>query len=126
LLVSWRARDIAAVVSSLAVLGACSPGGVSFKSDVEPILDKHCRQCHVPGGPGYTASGFDMSSYETFMKGGKFGSFVAPGDPLGSNLIWLVEGKADPTISMPHGGKKLSDGEIQVLRTWVQEGAKNN
>jgi hypothetical protein len=27
---------------------------------------------------------------------------------------------------MPHGGKKLSDGEIQVLRTWVQEGAKNN
>ena len=75
---------------------------------------------------GYAASGFDMSSYETFMKGGKFGTFIAPGDPLGSNLILLVEGKADPSIRMPHGRKKLGDREIEVLRTWVLEGAKNN
>ena len=49
---SWRVRDFAAVVSSLAVLSACSPSNVSFKSDVEPILDKYCRECHVPGGAG--------------------------------------------------------------------------
>lgn len=123
---SWRVRDFAAFVSSLAVLCACSPSNVSFKSDVEPILDKYCRECHVPGGTGYAASGFDMSSYEAFMKGGKFGTFVVPGDPLGSNLILLVEGKADPSIRMPHGRKKLGDREIEVLRAWVLEGAKNN
>ncbi len=123
---SRLARDFAAVVSSLATLSACSPNNVSFRSDVEPILDKNCRECHVPGGAGYAASGFDMSSYETFMKGGKFGSYIEPGDPLGSNLIRLVEGKADPSINMPHGRKKLEDREIEVLRVWVLEGAKNN
>jgi hypothetical protein len=38
----------------------------------------------------------------------------------------LVEGRADPSIRMPHGGDKLNDREIEILRVWVQEGAKNN
>jgi hypothetical protein len=67
-----------------------------------------------------------MSSYETFMKGGKYGAFVIPGDPFASNLMVLVEGRAHPSIRMPHGREKLSEGEIEVLKVWVQEGAKNN
>jgi hypothetical protein len=119
-------RDCGAMCTCLVVLAACSPRNVSFSADVQPIIKKYCLECHAPGGAGYAASGFDMSTYETFMKGGKFGTFVEPGDPLGSNLILLVEGKADPSIRMPHGRKKLGDREIEVLRTWVLEGAKNN
>ena len=83
-------------------------------------------ECHVPGGPGYNASGFDMSSYEALMRGGKYGPFVVPGDPLTSTLNMLVEGRADPSIHMPHGRDKLSDREIEILKVWVQEGARNN
>jgi len=67
-----------------------------------------------------------MSSYETLMKGGKFGKLVIPGDPLTSTLNMLVEGRADPSIRMPHGRGKLPDREIEILRVWVKEGAKNN
>ena len=108
------------------MLAACSPRNVSFSADVQPILKQRCLECHVPGGPGYVPSGFDMSSYEAFMKGGKYGAFVVPGDPLTSTLNMLVEGRAHPSIRMPHGREKLSDREIETLRVWVQEGAKNN
>jgi hypothetical protein len=60
------------------------------------------------------------------MKGGKFGPFVIPGDPLTSTLNMLVEGRADPSIRMPHGRGTLTDREIETLRDWVQQGAKNN
>lgn len=113
-------------LTCLFMLGACSPKNVSFNADVQPILAKNCLECHVPGGSGYVASGFDMSSYEAFMKGGKFGAFVIPGDALASNLIILVEGRAHPSIRMPHGREKLSDREIELLKVWVQEGARNN
>jgi len=108
------------------MLVACAPRDVSFSADVQPILGLYCLECHVPGGSGYGASGFDMSSYESVMKGGKFGQFVIPGDPLTSTLNMLVEGRAHPSIRMPHGREKLNDREIEILRVWVQEGAKNN
>ena len=108
------------------MLAACSPRNVSFSADVQPILKQYCLECHVPGGAGYAASGFDMSSYAALMKGGKYGALVIPGDPLTSTLNMLVEGRADPSIHMPHGREKLSDRETEILSVWVHEGAKNN
>lgn len=121
-----RTHLCGAMLVCLCILGACSPRNVSFSADVQPILKKYCLDCHVPGGPGFDASGFDMSSYDAFMKGGKYGAFVVPGDPFTSNLMILVEGRAHPSIRMPHGREKLGDGEIETLRDWVRQGAKNN
>ena len=60
------------------------------------------------------------------MKGTRFGPVVKPGDTLTSTLIMLVEGRADPSIKMPHGRQPLSKDEIGALRAWVEQGAKNN
>lgn len=119
-------RQCGALVLCVPILGACAPGSASYTADVQPILKQYCLDCHVPGGAGYDASGFDMSSYESLMKGGAHGAFVVPGDPLTSTLNMLVEGRADPSIRMPHGREKLSDAEIKMLRAWVEQGAKNN
>jgi hypothetical protein len=51
---------------------------------------------------------------------------VIPGDPFTSTLNMLVEGRADPSIHMPHGREKLDEREIEILRVWVQGGAKND
>jgi Planctomycete cytochrome C len=119
-------RNCGAMLVCVFMLSACSPRNVSFRADVQPILKKYCLECHVPGGAGYNASSFDMSSYETVMKGGSFGPFVIPGDPFTSTLNMLVEGRADPSIQMPHGREKLGDREIEILKVWVQEGARDN
>ncbi len=116
----------AASAACVAVLTACSPKNVSYSKDVQPILTKNCSECHTPGKPGLQASGLNTSTYETLMKGGKFGPLVKPGDALTSALNMLVEGRAHPSIRMPHGKEKLSTGDIETLKVWVTEGAKNN
>ena len=114
--------------AALAVLSlaACAPSGVSYSKDVQPILSKNCSECHSPGGQGFVASGLDTTSYQTLMKGGKFGPLVKPGDALTSTLNILVEGRAHSSIRMPHGREKLPDKDIDTLKAWVNEGAKDN
>ena len=79
-----------AILASACLLGACSPRNVSFNDDVQPILKQRCLECHVPGQVGYEKSGFDVSSYDTLMKGGKFGALVKPGDAFTSAFNMLV------------------------------------
>lgn len=109
-------------------LSACgSDSEVSFSQDVRPILDKNCIRCHKAGGLGEVASGFNMSTYDSLIKGAKFGPMIIPGDVEGSNMLVLVEGRADPSISMPHDQQKLIPAEeIKTIRLWIEQGAKNN
>lgn len=100
---------------------------VSYSKQVIPILKNHCLECHVPNTPGQIASGLDMSSYESLMKGTKFGPVIKSGDSLSSTLVILIEGRADPSIKMPHGDRPaLSSSEINTLRQWIDQGAINN
>jgi len=110
------------------VIAACSgEPQVSFSADVEPILDKNCLNCHQAGGQGEMASGLNMTSYEGVMKGTNNGPMVIAADVEGSNLLVLMEGRADPSISMPHGQQQpVSKQDIQTIRLWIQQGARNN
>jgi len=116
----------ATMVGGVALLTACSIKNVSYEKDVQPILAKNCSECHAPGKPGLEASGLDTTSYQSLMKGGRFGPLVKPGDAFTSALNMLVEGRANPAIRMPHGKEKLSSGDTETLKVWVNEGAKNN
>jgi mono/diheme cytochrome c family protein len=117
---------VAGILTLLLGTAGCAPKGVSYSRDVQPILAKSCVGCHTPGKEGTAASGLDMSSYEGLMKGTKFGAVIKPGDAFTSAFNMLIEGRASPTIRMPHGKEKLSDKEIALMKAWVNEGAKNN
>ena len=100
---------------------------VSYKNDVRPILHDYCLSCHQPGGKGYEASGLDMRTYQSLMKGTKFGSVIKPGDSFTSILNTLVEGRAHASIKMPLGMEGgLSKKNVDILKKWVDQGAKNN
>ena len=112
---------------------ATSSGGVcaaeakmSFKEDVLPIFVGRCFSCHQPGGQGNEKSGLDLSTYEGLMHGTKFGKMVIPGDPEGSNLMWLLDWRGAPETHMPLGKKKLSTCDRDAIRAWIREGAKDN
>jgi len=107
-------------------VAACAPSGVSYNKDVQPILTKNCAECHAPGQKGFAASGLDTTSYQALMKGGKFGPLIKPGDALSSALNMLVEGRVHASIQMPHGREKLPAKDVETLKVWVNEGAKNN
>lgn len=109
-------------------MAACSgEPAVSYSQDVKPIIDKNCIECHQPSGKGEVASGFNMTTYDGLMKGTRFGPMIIAGDAEGSNMLVLMEGRADPSISMPHGRQKsVSKQDIQTIRLWIAQGAMNN
>ncbi len=107
-------------------LAACGQRTVSYNADVQPILKQYCIECHNEKGQGYAQSGLLMSSYASLMKGTKYGSVIIPGDSLSSALTMLIEGRADPSIKMPHGRDPMPKEKIDVLKHWVDQGAKNN
>jgi hypothetical protein len=124
-----RLRQACTLACALLLLGACQQRSqeVSYARDVAPILDQHCKGCHVPGQSGYVISGFELQGYDTLMKGTQYGPVVLPGDPLTSVLVMLIEGRADPSLRMPHGeAAPLEATDIATIRRWVEQGAKNN
>jgi len=119
----------------IAVISAGCSQEVSFQKDVNPILQGKCLSCHDGQGEGVEASGFSVRSYEDLMKGTKFGKVVVPGDSLSSSLYRLIDHQADPKIQMPPhhdealaAGKmqSLSGAQINTIKAWIDQGAKNN
>jgi mono/diheme cytochrome c family protein len=109
------------------VMAGCGGDQVSFSQQVMPILDQHCIECHQADGKGLKASGFSMESYGDLMKGTRHGPMIIAGDVLGSNILVLMEGRADPSINMPHGARKqVPKIDIQTIKSWIEQGAKNN
>ena len=73
------------------------------------------------------ASGFSMESYEDLMRGTNGGPMIVSGDAEGSNMLVLMEGRADPSIRMPHGYREpVSTQDLKTIRLWIDQGAKNN
>lgn len=115
----------AAFGMALAVASPATAGNaISFEEEVFPIIQIRCLSCHKPGGAGFEASGLDLRTYEGLMKGTNFGPMVVPGNVIQSNLLTLIEGRAD--IHMPLGKKLLTKCERLIFRAWVQQGAKDN
>ena len=105
---------------------------VSFKSDVDPILKASCLSCHSPAGEGYAASGFSVESYQSLMKGTRYGPVIDPGSSINSTLSRLIKHEADPSIAMPkshHPGlpaEFLQPKQIELIEKWIDQGAKDN
>ena len=114
-------------LAPLAILGCDRQEPMSFSEDVKPILEQNCIACHTTGEKGQEASGFSMETYDDLMQGTNFGPMIIASDSGSSNMVVLMEGRADPSISMPHGEQKtLSKADIATIRLWIDQGAKNN
>jgi len=108
---------------------------LSYASDVRPIFDASCVECHDNSAEGVATSGFSMADYDGIMKGTKFGPVVVPGSSISSSLYLLVAGKTSPEIQMPPQhegawakgrGTPLTDKQIEIIAAWIDQGAKDN
>lgn len=102
-------------LAAIGEMGGPKSGGISFVKQVAPILVGKCGRCHVQRSQGQ----FSMVSFETLSKGTPAGVVVFPKDAEGSRLIEVIE-----TGDMPRNGQKLSEQEIDTLKSWVKAGAK--
>ncbi len=120
-------RAVLLTLSALAVAAlqtGCGEKVLTYQTNIKPILEANCVSCHVSGSEGYEKSGLRLDSYETLMKGTKFGPVIVPGSSVSSTLYRLVAGQADPSIRMPHGQAALSEKDVTTIATWIDQGAK--
>jgi mono/diheme cytochrome c family protein len=97
---------------------------VSLKNDITPIFKAKCGKCHYDG----EAKGqYDMTTYESLIKGGKHGTVINADKPLESTL-YLKLTSDDPPFGrrMPTKGETLTDEETEFVKNWILQGAKNN
>ncbi|MEN5234015.1 DUF1553 domain-containing protein [Sphingobacterium faecium] len=94
---------------------------VDFSADVKPILNKHCITCH---GGVKKSGGFSLLfENEAFAKAESGKLAIIAGDADHSEFIKRLT-MDDPELRMPYNAPRLSDDEIDILKRWINEGAK--
>ena len=91
---------------------------VSFATEVMPLMEKYCWECHSQDN---AELGLMLDTYEGVMAGSDYGTVVEPGDPDGSLLVDMIA-----SGDMPEDGDPMPAEELDLIRTWVAEGAENN
>ena len=101
-----------AFLSALLLASAALPAAVSFESEVKPIFEKHCVECH---GPKKQKSDFRLDDREVALHGGEsHAPNIIPGKAAESPLLKFVT-TDDRDTRMPPKGDRLSAAEIQEL-----------
>jgi hypothetical protein len=94
---------------------------VDFTADVKPIINKHCITCH---GGVRQKNGFSLLFREEALAKTKSGKpAIIPGDADHSEMIRRLT-LSDPEERMPYKHDPLSKENIDVIRRWINEGAK--
>jgi hypothetical protein len=98
---------------------------ISYSKQVAPILDKFCATCH--NADEDHPSQLFVDSYESLMKGGKHGVAVKPGNSKESLLLQKMDSEPPFGKKMPPSRKLIPTPEqVDVLRQWIDQGAKKN
>ncbi|MCE2399886.1 DUF1553 domain-containing protein [Candidatus Poribacteria bacterium] len=89
-----------------------------FNTQVKPILEENCLQCH--GGRTEVEGGLDLTNREKILEGGHYGATVSLDNPNQSLLLEMV-GYNQETAQMPPDGK-LDDASLEILAKWINIG----
>jgi hypothetical protein len=100
--------------------------GVTYATDIKPILDKSCVKCHGEQKP---KGKLRLDSLEGALKGGVDGKVIEVGDSAASMLIHNVAHVGDEDDYMPPPDNKdkippLTSEQIGLIRAWIDQGAK--
>jgi hypothetical protein len=118
----WTAAAVAALIATGLAAAPAPAASIDFSREVLPILSEHCFTCH---GPDAKTRKADL---RLDQKEGVFRSkdpLIVPGKSGESELIARVT-STDPEEVMPprKGGRPLTPAQVDVLKRWVDEGAK--
>src|SRR5579872_7388882 len=91
----------------------------SFAKDVAPVFAANCAGCH---GANVRMGSLNLDTYEGVETGGNHGKIIEPGKSEESRLYLMIVGKVAP--AMPLSGKRLAEGEIEIIKKWIDGGAK--
>lgn len=113
----------AAVLQATATLHAVTP---DFYQDVFPFLKANCISCH---NKTTTKAGLNMETPELMKKGGDSGPSIVPGKSAESLIVLASQHKEDmemPPKNNKSGAVDLTPAELEILKVWIDQGAKDS
>jgi len=98
---------------------------VSYLNHIQPVFNIKCavEGCHDVEN---RAGGLALTTWSATTDDQ---TIVFPGDPTTSRLVWVIDANYGSTTPMPpinSGIPTLTDNQIEGIKTWIKEGAKNN
>ncbi len=96
---------------------------VSYGKHVQPLFDQGCAFSGCHGPETFAEHGYALDSYGNARARS---GIIVPFNPEGSILIQSVEGRAANVRRMPLGSDELTQNQINGLKKWISEGARNN
>jgi WD40 repeat protein len=109
------------LLSPQAAHAETATGKLSFINDVAPILKENCFACH---DAKKRKGKFDMSTFESFRKGGDHDDPIVPNKPEDSFLIDAVKGENATRMPPKESGEGLPKEKIAILEQWIKEGGQ--
>lgn len=99
---------------------------IDFDRDIRPIFSDNCYACHGPD-KNKRKAGLRFDVKEDAFKKLDSGNFaIVPGRVEQSALLKMISLPADDDDHMPPAktGKQLTKAQIDLLRRWIEQGAK--
>lgn len=110
-------------ILSIVLLSACSKSNgtsksfsssdctssISYKTDIQPIMNSYCTSCHQPGN---AKGGYELTTYS--------------GVTSNTNKVLASMLHNSGSEPMPDNGDQLPDDLLKKMYCWVNQGAKNN
>ncbi len=93
-------------------------GVVSFTTDVAPVLNENCLDCHASRGRG----GLRLDTFQAIKAGGESGAIFVPGNASRSRLVAAL--MAPPNRRMPRNRDPLPRAQIDKIVRWINQGAR--
>jgi len=120
--ISKPARALAAICVVFTLSGYAQPATprVDYTRQVHPLLASKCLACH---SQEKRSGGLSLATYDDVLNGGRSGAAVRPGNSGTSILIQRVT-DSGATTRMPLGGPPLKPAEVEILSSWIAEGAR--
>jgi len=105
-------RIIASAACALIFAGICTAATPTFNKDIAPILYQNCATCHRPG----EVAPFPLLTYQDAAKRAKLISTV-------TGKRYMPPWKAEPGYGSFANERRLTDAQIEVIKSWAEAGA---
>lgn len=117
----WITLPLVALLSLLDVSRAADKASApDYSKQIAPIFNKHCAGCHNPQD---REGKFSTETFADVQKGGSHGLAVQAGDAKSSRLFLMISGQSKQ-IMPPKGEEPLKAEQIELIRLWIEAGAK--
>lgn len=104
-------------------ISAGSAHAADFKKDIQPILKKHCYECHSEQANKRKA-GYVFDDLHVLVNDIGPNGIVVPGEPAESHMIEVMtNGEGEKNHMPPNNKSQPSAGDIKKIETWIKEGA---